>query len=116
AFWSSNTSYYPIRKAAYDVQQMKDTLAKYPQFGVAVEQLRATEPSFPTQGAVFGTFVQTRLAIEAAMDDYSRSVAVPALLDRLDELELTVLHLITTHAKERRIAVLVEAPLAQCAV
>jgi sn-glycerol 3-phosphate transport system substrate-binding protein len=70
ASWSSNTGYYPIRKAAYDVQEMKDTLAKYPQFGVAVEQLRATEPSFPTQGAVFGTFLQTRLAIEAAMEQF----------------------------------------------
>jgi sn-glycerol 3-phosphate transport system substrate-binding protein len=70
ASWSSNTGYYPIRKAAYDIQEMKDTLAKYPQFGVAVEQLRATEPSFPTQGAVFGTFLQTRLAIEAAMEEF----------------------------------------------
>jgi sn-glycerol 3-phosphate transport system substrate-binding protein len=70
ATWSSNTGYYPIRKAAYDVQEMKDTLATYPQFGVAVEQLRATEPSFPTQGAVFGTFLQTRLAIEAAMEQF----------------------------------------------
>jgi sn-glycerol 3-phosphate transport system substrate-binding protein len=49
---------------------MKDTLAKYPQFGVAVEQLRATESSFPTQGAVFGTFLQSRLAIEAAMEQF----------------------------------------------
>jgi sn-glycerol 3-phosphate transport system substrate-binding protein len=76
ANWSSNTGYYPIRKAAYDVQEMKDTLAKYPQFGVAVEQLRATEPSFPTQGAVFGTFLQARLAIEASMEQFmSGSVA-----------------------------------------
>jgi sn-glycerol 3-phosphate transport system substrate-binding protein len=76
ANWSSSTGYYPIRKAAYDVQEMKDTLAKYPQFGVAVEQLRATEPSFPTQGAVFGTFLQARLAIEASMEQYmSGSVA-----------------------------------------
>lgn len=70
AMWSSSTGYYPIRKAAYDVQEMKDTLAKYPQFGVAVEQLRATEASFPTQGAVFGTFLQTRLNIEAAMEQF----------------------------------------------
>lgn len=70
ATWSSGTGYYPIRKAAYDVQEMKDTLAKYPQFSVAVEQLRATEPSFPTQGAVFGTFLQSRLAIEAAMEQF----------------------------------------------
>ena len=41
-----------------------------------MEQLRATEPSFPTQGAVFGTFVQTRLAIEASMEQFmSGSVA-----------------------------------------
>jgi sn-glycerol 3-phosphate transport system substrate-binding protein len=76
ASWSSNTGYYPIRKAAYDVQEMKDTLAKYPQFGVAVEQLRATESTFPTQGAVFGTFLQARLAIEASMEQFmSGSVA-----------------------------------------
>jgi sn-glycerol 3-phosphate transport system substrate-binding protein len=55
---------------------MKDTLAKYPQFSVAVEQLRATESNFPTQGAVLGTFPQTRLAIEAAMEQFlSGSVA-----------------------------------------
>ncbi|NTV04731.1 ABC transporter substrate-binding protein, partial [bacterium] len=66
ASWSSSTGYYPIRLAAYDVQEMKDTLAKYPQFGVAVEQLRATEASFATQGAVFGTFLQARLAIGEA--------------------------------------------------
>jgi len=70
ASWSSNTGYYPIRKAAYDVPEMKDTLAKYPQFSVAVEQLRATEASFPTQGAVLGTFLQTRLAIEASMEQF----------------------------------------------
>jgi sn-glycerol 3-phosphate transport system substrate-binding protein len=78
AAWSSGTGYYPIRKASYDVQEMKDTLAKYPQFGVAVEQLRATEQSFPTQGAVFGTFLQTRLAIEAAMEQYLSGGAADA--------------------------------------
>jgi len=84
ASWSSGTGYYPIRKAAYDVQEMKDTLAKYPQFGVAVEQLRATEPSFPTQGAVFGTFLQTRLAIEAAMEQFMTG-AVPDAKTALDD-------------------------------
>jgi sn-glycerol 3-phosphate transport system substrate-binding protein len=70
ATWSSSTGYYPVRKAAYDVPEMKDTIAKYPQFSVAVEQLRATEPTFATQGAVFGTFLQTRLAIEAGMEQF----------------------------------------------
>ncbi len=84
AKWSSDTGYYPIRKAAYDVQVMKDTLAQYPQFGVAVEQLHATEPSFPTQGAVFGTFLQTRLAIEAAMEEFI-SGKVPDAKTALDD-------------------------------
>jgi sn-glycerol 3-phosphate transport system substrate-binding protein len=75
ATWSSATGYYPIRLAAYDVQEMKDTLQKYPQFGVAVEQLRATEESFSTQGAVIGTFLQARLAIEAAMEQFMSGAA-----------------------------------------
>ena len=78
ATWSSGTGYYPVRKAAYDVQEMKDTLAKYPQFNVAVEQLRATEESFPTQGAVFGTFLETRLNIEAAMEEFMSGTAADA--------------------------------------
>lgn len=70
AFWSSNTGYYPIRKASYNVQEMKDTLAKYPQFNTAVEQLRATEASPATAGATFGTFTATRLNIEASMEQF----------------------------------------------
>ena len=45
AFFASNTGYYPTRKAAYDQQLMKDALAKYPQFQVAVDQLRGTKAS-----------------------------------------------------------------------
>ncbi len=70
AFWSSNTGYYPIRKAAYDMQEMQEALHKYPQFRVAIEQLRATEPSLATAGAVFGTFTAARDAIQAAMEQF----------------------------------------------
>jgi sn-glycerol 3-phosphate transport system substrate-binding protein len=100
AFWSSNTGYYPIRKAAYEVQEMKDTLAKYPQFQVAVDQLRATEPSVATQGAVFGTFVSARQNIEAAMEQWmtGKTTSAKAALDdaarksneSLDEYNSTV--------------------------
>ena len=76
AYWSSNTGYYPIRKAAYYVQEMKDTLAKYPQFQVAVEQLRATEASPATAGAAFGTFVSARQNIEAAMEQFMASAGM----------------------------------------
>jgi sn-glycerol 3-phosphate transport system substrate-binding protein len=70
AFWSSNTGYYPIRKATYEVADMKAALAKYPQFQVAVDQLRATEASPATSGAVFGTFTSARQEIEGAMDSF----------------------------------------------
>jgi sn-glycerol 3-phosphate transport system substrate-binding protein len=49
---------------------MKDALAKYPQFQVAVDQLRASPAGFPTAGAIFGTFVNTRKNIEASMDQF----------------------------------------------
>ncbi|HEX2910162.1 MAG TPA: ABC transporter substrate-binding protein [Chloroflexia bacterium] len=82
AFWSSNTGYYPIRKAAYNVKEMQDTLAKYPQFKIAVDELRDTEASPATQGAVFGTFVSARQNIEAAMEQaLSGKAGVKAALD-----------------------------------
>jgi sn-glycerol 3-phosphate transport system substrate-binding protein len=100
AFWSSNTGYYPIRKTAYDVQEMKDTLNKYPQFRVAIEQLRATEPSPATAGAVFGTFTPARDAIQAAMEQFltgkissakaALDQAASQANDKLDEYNSTV--------------------------
>src|SRR5262245_17669092 len=44
---------------------MQEALHKYPQFRVAIEQWRATEPSPATAGAVFGLFTPTRDAIQA---------------------------------------------------
>ena len=83
AFFASNTGYYPTRKAAYNVQSMKDALAKYPQFQVAVDQLRATPASKPTAGAVFGTFVGTRVLVEGAMEDFllGKTATAKAALD-----------------------------------
>ena len=100
AFFASNTGYYPTRKAAYNVQDMKDALAKYPQFQTAVDELRATEASPATSGAVFGTFVGTRQNIEAAMEQFMTGKASNAKSalddaarksnDTLDEYNSTV--------------------------
>ena len=70
AFFSSNTGYYPTRKAAYAVQDMKDALTLYPQFQVAIDELRATAPSAATQGAVFGTFVKARSNVQSVMEQF----------------------------------------------
>jgi sn-glycerol 3-phosphate transport system substrate-binding protein len=100
AFFASNTGYYPTRKAAYDQQLMKDAIAKYPQFQIAVDQLRATPPSPATAGAVFGTFAGTRVLAEGAMEDFMLGKAATAKAaldaaaskanDTLDEYNSTV--------------------------
>jgi sn-glycerol 3-phosphate transport system substrate-binding protein len=84
AFWSSNTGYYPIRKAAYNMQEMQEALHKYPPFKVAIEQLRTTEPSPATAGAVFGTFTPARDAMQAAMEQFMRGkiASAKAALDQ----------------------------------
>jgi sn-glycerol 3-phosphate transport system substrate-binding protein len=70
AFFASSTGYYPVRKAAYAQADMKATLAQYPQFQVAVDQLHDS-PALPaTQGAAFGTFVKSRANTQAAMDQF----------------------------------------------
>ena len=60
AFFSSNKGYYPTRNAAYAQPLMKEALAKFAQFQVAVDELRATLAAGATQGTVFGTFVKAR--------------------------------------------------------
>jgi sn-glycerol 3-phosphate transport system substrate-binding protein len=68
AYWHINTGYFPITKAAYNVQSVKDNLAKYPQFQTAIDQLHATKPNLATQGAVMGVFPEARLQVEDAIE------------------------------------------------
>jgi len=70
AFFSSNTGYYPPHKAAYAEKEMKDAIALYPQFQIAIDELRSTPASAATQGAVLGTFVKTRSNIQTAMEQF----------------------------------------------
>jgi len=84
AYFASSTGYYPTRKAAYEEQSMKDAIAKYPQFQIAVDELRSTEASPATQGAVFGTFAGTRVLVEGAMEQYMLGKAASAK-DALDD-------------------------------
>ncbi len=70
AFFSSNTGYYPPNTAAYNVQLMKDALVKFPQFQIAIDQLHQTPAGYPSQGAVFGTFVKARSNIQSAMEQF----------------------------------------------
>jgi sn-glycerol 3-phosphate transport system substrate-binding protein len=88
AFFASSTGYYPTRQAAYDLPEMKEALAKYPQFQVAVDELRATQESPATAGAVFGTFAGARPLVEGAMEAYMLGTQ-PTAKDALDEAAAT---------------------------
>ncbi|WP_138495487.1 ABC transporter substrate-binding protein [Paenibacillus pinistramenti] len=68
AKWSVNTGYFPITKAAYDQQVLKDNMAKYPQFQTAVDQLHASTESTATSGAVMGVFPEARQIVEGAIE------------------------------------------------
>ncbi len=83
AFFASNTGYYPTRKASYDDPLMKDVLTKYPQFQIAVDEMRNTEASPATAGAVFGTFAGTRVLVEGAMEQFmlGKATSAKAALD-----------------------------------
>lgn len=83
SFFASNTGYYPTRKASYQQQDMKDALAKYPQFQVAIDQLHNTAASPATAGAVFGSFSGSRQNVEAAMEQFltGKSATAKAALD-----------------------------------
>ncbi len=60
AQWQSDTGYYPIRKAAYNEGPSKEWATKYPQFLVAVDQIRSAPQNRKSNGAVLGVFAQAR--------------------------------------------------------
>jgi sn-glycerol 3-phosphate transport system substrate-binding protein len=59
-FFNIGTGYFPIRKDAYDLPEVKDNMTKYPQFQTAVDQLHANPSNPATSGAVLGVFTQSR--------------------------------------------------------
>ncbi len=69
AYWHISTGYFPVTKAAYDVQIDKDWVAKYPQFKTAIDQLHAAPDGRPEQGAVLGVYPQARQSVENAIEN-----------------------------------------------
>jgi sn-glycerol 3-phosphate transport system substrate-binding protein len=100
ALWAASTGYYPIRRASYNDNVMKEALKKYPQFQVAIDQIRSAPADAFNAGGVSGTFVPTRQAIQKAMDEFwtgktstakaALDVAVEVMNEQLDEYNSTV--------------------------
>jgi len=86
--WSVNSGYFPITKAAYDEQVVKDNLQKFPQFQTAIDQLHQTKLSTATQGAVMGVFPEARQIVEGAIESVVNNQKTPkqALDDAAKEI------------------------------
>lgn len=70
AYWSSNTGYVPIRLSTYNLPDMKTALTQYPQFQVAVDQIRSAPANPYNAGSVSGNMLAVRNYIQQATDDY----------------------------------------------
>jgi sn-glycerol 3-phosphate transport system substrate-binding protein len=70
AFWSLNTGYYPVVQASYETETMQQALELYPQFQVAIDQIRLADITDANTAHVSGTFVSMRQDVIKALDDY----------------------------------------------
>jgi sn-glycerol 3-phosphate transport system substrate-binding protein len=77
AFWHTESGYFPIRKAGYDEPLAVEWRTKYPQFGVAVDQLHAAPNNRVTQGALIGVFPTARQTVETAIEEVLAGQATP---------------------------------------
>ena len=62
AYWSSMTGYFPINVNAKDTEKMQETLSKYPQFQVALDQLHDSGPEYV--GSLLSVFPEVRQIVE----------------------------------------------------
>ncbi len=95
AYWHTMSGYFPIRKAAYDVQLAKDWRGKYPQFVTAVDQLHMAPNNRVTQGGLIGVFPTARQTIQEAIQEALAGVATPQ--EALDKAAKTVTDAITEY-------------------
>jgi sn-glycerol 3-phosphate transport system substrate-binding protein len=82
-FWSANTGYYPVRQSAYEMPDLKEALKKYPQFQVAIDQIRSAPESYFNSGVISGTFVPMRQEVQKSMDAFwsGKAATAQAALD-----------------------------------
>jgi len=77
AFWHTASGYYPVRKAAYNVQIDLDWTKTYPQFKTAVDQLHNSPNIRATQGGLTGVMPTARANVENAIESMLGGKATP---------------------------------------
>lgn len=68
ALWASSTGYYSVNKEAYDLDLLKKDLEKTPQKLVAVNEIKDTQKTAATSGAIVGVFPELRKVMTDSME------------------------------------------------
>ena len=74
-YWNEQTGYFPVTTKAYDLPEMKDHLAKTPQFQTAIDQLHASPVE--SKGALLGVFPEARQTIETNIEAVLQGKSTP---------------------------------------
>jgi sn-glycerol 3-phosphate transport system substrate-binding protein len=86
ARWHRNTGYFPVREEAITQLEADGFYEENPNFRTALDQLRATEDSPATRGALMGPFRKVRTVVEEGYVNTIQSdgVSVADGLSRID--------------------------------
>lgn len=84
ALWASSTGYYSVNKEAYDLDLLKKDLEKTPQKLVAVNEIKDTQKTAATSGAIVGVFPELRKAMTDSMEKvYVGREKIDKIIDKM---------------------------------
>lgn len=84
ALWASSTGYYSVNKEAYDLDLLKKDLEKTPQKLVAVNEIKDTQKTAATSGAIVGVFPELRKVMIDSMEKvYVGKEKIDKIIDKM---------------------------------
>lgn len=84
ALWASSTGYYSVNKEAYELDLLKKDLEKTPQKLVAVNEIKDTQKTAATSGAIVGVFPELRKVMTDSMEKiYVGKEKVDKIIDKM---------------------------------
>lgn len=84
--WHKITGYYPVRNSSIDMLEKEGYFSANPNAFTAFGQLLETKPNTATAGALMGTFLDTRIIIEEAIQKVLNGGSVDAALEEAKKL------------------------------
>ena len=84
ALWAASTGYYSVNKEAYDLDILKKDLEKTPQKLVAVNEIKDTQKTAATSGAIVGVFPELRKVMTDSMEKvYVGKEKIDKIIDKM---------------------------------